>query len=532
MKAWLKTGLVSTLMVAVIAGCSNSSTSTTGTSASPANPASPASSAKAQAPVKISISLSDSLNKYALSSTDINNDKWVKKLGELTNTQLDLRLVPHAEFKPKTALMFASTDLPDVMNTIQGMFPQGPDMSGAIKGGLFMPLDDLLKEYGKDLLKAIPEQAWNEVKYNGKIYAIPEYLSNASRRSTFIRKDLLDQTGLPVPKTVDDFLNVLRAMKKNGVVEPYAFRKDFVYSDVIFGAYDVMPYSTMFEKIGDQVVPKFFKVEAMQKALTVYKTMYDEGLMAKDFASLDGNKWTNNINAGKSGVWNHNANLLMNWISTTKPANAKSEVIIIPSPVGDDGKGGMMKYSYTGGLSYINSKVSKEKAIAIVKMMNYMVTEAGDRFFNFGIEGDTYTMQDNKVVYKQPTTPEGSLEEQFRSVMLRLVEDTALNRTLLNTTEDGKKLITQFDTIVTKEGRNGISFAPELTTTAKFTDAGLKFSDMPPVILDHMLKMVYGKEPISDWPKALEDWKAKGGNEIIKEATERYNKKDGVVMGD
>ncbi|OXM88342.1 extracellular solute-binding protein [Paenibacillus rigui] len=522
MKRWQKAGIVSSLACMAVAGCSS--------------PGKPEESGKAQGqgaqtPVKVSLSMSDALNKYALASPDINKDKWVKKLGEMTGVELDIKLVPHADFKPKTALMFASNDIPDVVNTIQGMFPEGPDMGGAIKGGLFMPLDDLLKEYGPDLLKAIPKEAWDEVRYNGKIYAIPEYLSSPSRRATFIRKDLLDKTGLPVPKTVDDLLNVLRAMKKNGVEQPFAFRQNFVYSDSIFGAYDVLPYSTMFEKQGDQIVPKFFKVEAMQKALQVYKTMYDEGLMAKDFASVDGNKWTNNINAGKSGVWNHNANLLTTWINNTKPANPNSEVILIPSPVGDDGKGGMMKYSSTGGLSYINSKVSKEKAAAIVKMYNFMVTDAGDKLFNFGIEGDTYEMKDGKVVYKQPTTPEGTYEEQFRSVMLRMVKDTALNRTLLSLSDDGKKLIQQFDTIVVKEGRDGISFTPELTASAKYTDAGLKFSDMPPVILDHMLKMVYGKEPISDWPKVLEEWKAKGGNDIIKEATERYNKKTGVKLG-
>ncbi|MNW13753.1 hypothetical protein D3C71_2117910 [compost metagenome] len=48
----------------------------------------------------------------------------------------------------------------------------------------------------------------------------------------------------------------------------------------------------------------------------------------------------------------------------------------------------------------------------------------------------------------------------------------------------------------------------------------------PPVILSHMVKMVYGKEPISDWPKVLEEWKSKGGNEVIKEATEKFNSKD------
>ena len=41
--------------------------------------------------------------------------------------------------------------------------------------------------------------------------------------------------------------------------------------------------------------------------------------------------------------------------------------------------------------------------------------------------------------------------------------------------------------------------------------------------------MIYGKEPISDFPKVIEEYKQKGGDEIVKEATERYNNKDGII---
>lgn len=515
MKRWLNGTLAASIAAVGITGCT---------------PKEPSAANAPKGPVKFSISLSDANNKYA-QNADLNSDKWVKKLEELAGVDLDLRMIPHQEFKQKTTLMFASNELPDVVNVLQAMTPQSPDMGGSVQAGLFMPLDDLLKEHGQNLLKAIPKAAWDEVTYNGKIYAIPEYLSIPSRRGTFVRKDMLDKTGLPVPKTVDDFLAMLRAMKKNGVEQPFAFRENFVYADVIFGAYDVMPYSGMFEKSGDQIVPKFFNSEAMMKALNVYKTMYDEGLMAKDFASVTGPIWNKTISSGKTAVWNHNANQIANWNSTVKTENPSGEVVIIPSPVGPDGKGGMMIYSSTVRLSYLNSKLDKAKAADIVAFFDFLVTPKADEFFNFGIEGENYKKQDGRIVYTQPVTPEEKLEEGFRSGILRLVKDDAINRSLLSLTEEGRAMIQSFDTIVSKEGREGISFDPPLSANTKYPDVALRFADIPPLLLSHMLKMIYGKEPISDWPKVIEEWKAKGGDEILKEANDRFNKKSGVKIG-
>lgn len=38
--------------------------------------------------------------------------------------------------------------------------------------------------------------------------------------------------------------------------------------------------------------------------------------------------------------------------------------------------------------------------------------------------------------------------------------------------------------------------------------------------------MVYGREPIEDYGKVLEEYLSKGGSEIIEEATKRYNEKE------
>jgi putative aldouronate transport system substrate-binding protein len=231
---------------------------------------------------------------YLETTPNINEDKMVKKLKELTKTNLNLELIMEKDYEQKMILKFSSGDIPDVVMTSGSIY--GKELAGAVQSGVFMTLDDLLKKYGQNLLKKIPQAAWDRVKYQGKIVAIPEFLSIPNTNSTYLRKDLLDKLGLQTPKTVDEYLNVLRAFKKNGTNEPFLVEDKFVNSDLFFGAYDVLP--SQFELVNGQVVPKFFKVDAMMKAIQVNKTLLDEGLISKEFPSNNGNNRAQNVYAG------------------------------------------------------------------------------------------------------------------------------------------------------------------------------------------------------------------------------------------
>jgi putative aldouronate transport system substrate-binding protein len=480
-------------------------------------------------PTKFSLLYPTTVNTgYHTRVPDLNKDKWILKLEELTNTDLDVKVLEDAKF----GLMFAGNDVPDVVGSIGG--PGSKSMSGSVENGIFMPLDDLLKQHAPKLLSMIPKAAWESVSYNGKIYGIPEYLSNPSRRSTYIRTDLLEKSGLQPPKTVDEFLNVLRAFKKLGVENPYQMRENFKYADVILGAYDVLPYKDQFELVNGQVVPKFFDVENVQKALTTYKTMYDEGLIPKEFATISSTDYTKNIDAGKAGIWSQNASGLPGYRTKIGQAIPGAKVDIIASPKGTEGKGGYFYYSPVIRTFYINKNVKPETAEGIVKMFEWMITPEAETFFTFGIEGDTYTKDSSgKITYNFPTTKEATEEEGFRSGTIWAVHDSTYNKPRLELNEDGKATLKAFDEILSKEGLPGIGFYPDLSTFTKFPDLAAPQPDVgPKLIVDHMIKMIYGKEPISDWPKVIEEYKAKGGNEIIQEATERWNKKQGAVMLD
>lgn len=493
-----------------------------------ANTASPNASANVKKdPVKFSIVLPTTVSTgYFTRVPDLNKDKWVNKLEELTHTDMDVRVLEDAKY----GVMFASNEIPDVVGSIGGIGSKS--MSGSVENGVFMPLDDLLKQNGPDLLKSIPKAAWDSLSYNGKIYGIPEFLSNPSRRATFIRTDLLEKAGLQAPKTVDEFLNILRAFKKMGVENPYQMRENFKYADIILGAYDVLPYKDQFELVNGQVVPKFFDVENVQKALNTYKTMYEEGLIPKEFATISSTDFTKNVESGKAGIWSQNASGLPGFRSKTQLAVPGAKVDIVPSPKGPEGKGGYFYYAPVIRSFFVNKNVKPDTAAGIIKTFNWMLSKDAETYFSFGIEGENYTKDANgNINYKFPTTKDDLEEESFRSGTLWAVHDSTYNKPKLQMNEDGKATLKAFDEVLTKEGLSGIGFYPDLTTFAKFPDLAAPQPDVgPKIIVDHMIKMIYGKEPITDWPKVIEEYKTKGGNEIIKEATDRWNNKQGAIF--
>lgn len=481
--------------------------------------------AEGSKPTKFSISYTTtSSSGYYSRFSDLSQEKWVLKLGELTNTSLEVKMIEES----KLPVMLAGSSIPDVIGS--NGTPTSTTMSSSVEAGVFMQLDDLLKQFAPNLLKHVPKAAWEAVSYNGKIYGIPNYLTVPSRRATFIRTDLLEKAGLKPPQTVDEFLDVLRAFKKMGIEHPYLMRENLKYADLILGAYDVLPYRDQFEVVNGEVLPKFFDVEHMEKALQTYKTMLDEGLIAKDFAAISSADFLSFIRSGKAGMWSSNAIGLIDFRTSIKQAAPSAKVDIIPSPKGPEGTSGYFYYTPVISAFYINKNVKPETAARIVQFFDWMQTPEAEKFFTFGIEGDTYTVENDRIHYKLPQTKEAIEEEGWRSGTLWGAHDATANRLRLQLDQNGRDTLNALDNIVMKEGLPGIGFNPDLNSFAKFQDLAPMTQDgAPKFIMDHIIKMIYGKEPISDWPKVIEEYRQTGGDEIIKEATERYNRQEGIV---
>src|SRR5699024_12485758 len=141
-------------------------------------------------------------------------------------------------------------------------------------------------------------------KEDGKIYAIPEFLSKPSRRGMAIRMDLLEETGLDIPETTDEYLDVLRAFKELGVEHPFQGRENFHYADTFFGAFDAFPYQWEIEEDTDQVVPKLVAQGGVKakKALDLNRKMYEEELINQEILTILQPPYIHHILSVNSGL--------------------------------------------------------------------------------------------------------------------------------------------------------------------------------------------------------------------------------------
>lgn len=147
-----------------------------------------------------------------------------------------------------------------------------------------------------------PDKKSLVVTPSGALYGIPYFASESDLGSLWVEaynKKLADSLGFTVDKinTIDDFINMLRAMKNAGVKTPlggsYATMDPTHY---ILTALGVTAYNNS-DKIyalknpsvnskGEVVFPIADK-EIFPEYVKIMKTLYDEELISKDFFSMD-----------------------------------------------------------------------------------------------------------------------------------------------------------------------------------------------------------------------------------------------------
>lgn len=478
--------------------------------------------------VELSIALRTFANPYVEGHPDINDDKYIKKLEELTNTPLDLKLIPHSYYKERMLLMLASDEKPDVM---QGVSLTGPELGGGIEEGAFLPLNDLLEQHGQNLLHFIPEVAWEQMTHpeDGQIYAIPEFLSKPSRRGMAIRLDLLEKTGLDIPETTDEYLEVLRAFKALGIENPFQGRENFHYADTFFGAFDALPYQWEYDENSDQVVPKFVAQdgEKRKKALNFYRTMYEEELIHPDFLTIPQAEYRNNIMSGKAGMWSMNAEELVAWEKIIKNNVPHAEIAIIPAPKEAGGRGGHAYYENVTR-SYFISSESKVDPAEIIKFFDWQVTKEGQEFFTYGIEGDTYIKENGRINYTLKDEEQFLAEQHFRTSWLWMVRDATYTKEILQLTEEGQHLINIFDDVLAKEGHGSIKFSGGLEVFKENPEIEVSGILAPEFWMKEIAKIITGYEPLHYHDQVVDVWLKQGGQEAINEATRRYHQGDYV----
>jgi putative aldouronate transport system substrate-binding protein len=482
--------------------------------------------AKPKEPLKLKIAITTGGSKYIEGSPNINEDKYVKHFEQLSGTDLTLELIPHETYDQSMSLLLAGGELPDILQT-KGI--NRPEIAPAVDAGVLMPLNELIDQYGPNLKKHVPAESWKSarVSKDGKIYGIPG--ENPIRNGTvvYIRKDWLEKLNLQVPKTIEEYIEVLRAFKTgdpngNGKPDeiPFGGRAKFSHTNHFFGAFDVIPSG--WRMVDGSLTPNFIRPE-MKEALKVYKQLYTEKLLDNEVFVNSGKMWDDKIvGQGVVGMWAHAAVWGDAWEQRLKKNFPEAEIAHIAAPVGPSGK--------PGGIYGIGSSISDfvwaipqgaKNPEEIIKFFDWFYSEeVPNDFFLYGIEGDTYTKDGDKIQYKYPDTNDAygieSLHQEwlhFTGPKKHLTDENFIKG------KQGGELIFEGIAVSMKEGivDDGLDMPAMETSKAR---PELDYSGL---WLEFAAKVVTGKESVDKFDEFVADWKARGGDQLIKEATEWYN---------
>jgi putative aldouronate transport system substrate-binding protein len=150
---------------------------------------------------------------------DLRTNEFTKYYEEKTNVHIEWELVPDNAYQEKKKLALASGDYPDVLFGV-AVSPEEQLQYGA-EAGILIPLNNLIDKYGLEFKKMS-----NEVDYirpavtspDGNIYALPqvnECYHCMTSQKLWINRFWLENLGLDMPETTEEFYQTLKAFKEN-----------------------------------------------------------------------------------------------------------------------------------------------------------------------------------------------------------------------------------------------------------------------------------------------------------------------------
>jgi putative aldouronate transport system substrate-binding protein len=463
--------------------------------------------------------------------------EWQKKTG------VPLKFTSPVVNQAKEGLnvMLASGDLPDMIEySWLDRFPGGPEK--AIKDGYILKLNDTIDKFAPNLKKYLKEhpEVDKMVKTDeGNYYAFPfirgdDYLKVF--QGPILRKDWLDELGLPVPETIDDWYTVLKAFKeKKGAAAPLSFFSvprplEQIYNGAFIGAYGINREFYMEDgkiKYGP-AEPKY------KEFLATFRKWYAEGLLDKNIATVDSKTLDSNLVSNLTGATIGNTGGgIGKWMPLLTAKDPKANLIAAPYPVlkkGDTPKFGQKDYSYSFGGAVAISANSKNIELA-ARLLDYGYTDEGHMFFNFGTDGISYKMENGYPKYTDLLlkNPDKLAPAQAMSLYIRgnysgpFVQDKRYIEQYLALPQQKDAITVWQKTDVAK-----YQLPPITATPTESTELAKIMTDVNTLVDEMTLKIILGNEPIENYDKymdKLKTLKLDRAIEIEKAALDRYNKR-------
>lgn len=314
----------------------------------------------------------------------------------------------HVENNDAMNLLIASGDLPDIICFNFATKYTGGEQK-AISDGVIYPMsEEFVKENAPDYWEVInsnPEILKQVKTPEGDIWGFAFILGDEILKSSFgviIRDDWCEQLGMELPETAEEFYTMLKGFKEQlGVEIPLSVDVSTLNSMMENGS-----ITSPFGLVTRDVYVKDGKVEIgyaqpeYKAVLEWLNKLYAEGLLDPNFSTVDSKTVAANMLTGVAGASAGTCGSKMgSWLSSNKdvPDYSLAGIKSLTANRGETPMYGSYSSEVVGTAQVITTSCDDPAAAA--KFFNYGYTEEGHMLYNFGIEGVSYEMVDNKPVF-------------------------------------------------------------------------------------------------------------------------------------
>jgi hypothetical protein len=222
-------------------------------------------------------------------------DPIIKKIEETLNIKLEFIDAPGdgTEQGQKLQLMISTGEPLDLVSKLDG--PINTVSKQWVTDGAILAFDDFFGDGKYPNLQAICDaEIYSWMKFDGKTYFQPMPLA-AGNRGYVMRTDWLENLGLSMPTTIDEYYDVMKAFVErdpdgNGEADTYGFFVSEPYGSNAFSyisrAYvDTAVWGGTWAEQPDGAITQYIAHDGAREAFRFIKKCYDESLFNKSFVN-------------------------------------------------------------------------------------------------------------------------------------------------------------------------------------------------------------------------------------------------------
>ncbi|GEM_PF-4322101 len=274
---------------------------------------------------------------------------WAAEFKRITGVDVVLKTVSSKNASDLMMAQFMAGELPDVVK-------YGADnLNNIARQGFIIPLDKFIENSPKmKKLKEMYPSSFKAHSVNGVVYGIPAMVG--AQRGLWVRTDLLKKLGLPMPKTLDEFVSTLKAMRDNlkgpdGKPMYPLISKTYHdgYLPAVIGNYFDVSILPIVKRPNDKKYREGWDSPQFKDYARFIKMLYDEKLMDPDHAlPQKASKTRSKFYAGKGAfliMWVYRYQEMVSELRKNFP---NAEIALVP-PIENPKTGNVMGLSVVPG---------------------------------------------------------------------------------------------------------------------------------------------------------------------------------------